>query len=591
MSRLITFITDSQTKIFHDTEPLPSLEGASVLSNEPFSLTYGYRAERGDCIPFSVSAECEGLSLSVYKVASVPVTHSMWRSKGDGTGREESDGGYNEVATEGRGIDLYPDVMLPRVNPPVIVKIPANPKLPFMELGEKNRLEAHDEATASLIITANEERRSLAPGSYDIRITATSLVTGEPLAEDRFTLTVIGAELPRIDFKYTNWFHYDCIADIHGVELFSDAYFGLLRSYFKNAADYGMNTLLIPAITPALDTPVGMYRQKAQLVRITRTREGYGFDFTELARLIRLALDCGIEYLEHPHLFTQWGAEHAPAIYAEVDGEERRIFGWDTDALSDEYREFLESYIPALRAFAEELGVADRMFYHISDEPVRSMLESYSRAVGIVKPLLEGAESGDALSEVEFCERGLVEVPIVSIDNAGNFLGKCRSLWTYYTGGYYGNHTTEHCTNRLITSKPYRARILGLHSYAYRSGGFLHWGHNYYYGKMSQGLYNPLLEPCAYVERPGAAYIVYPGVNCALASLREIYMREAMCDLAALYLLESLSDRDCVMSLAREHFGGEIDCYTIPRSAEEIRSFRELINREIGRLQSEQHSS
>lgn len=580
MSKLITFITDSQTKIFHDTEIMPSLKRASVLSNEPYSFTYGYRAERGDCIPFSLSAECEGLSLSVCKVAAVPVTHSMWRSKGDGTGREP-DEGYTEVATEGRGIDLYPDVMLPRVNPPVIEKFPSDPKLPFMEVGEKNRLEAHDEATASLIITANEERRTLAPGDYDIRIVATSLVTGELLAEDHFTLAVIAAELPRVDFKYTNWFHYDCVADVHGVELFSDAYFKLLESYFKNAADYGMNTLLIPAITPALDTPIGAYRQKAQLVRITRTKEGYGFDFSELARLIRLALDCGIEYFEHPHLFTQWGAEHAPAIYAEVDGVERRIFGWDTDASSDEYREFLESYIPAFRAFAEELGVAARMFYHISDEPVPSMLESYSRAVEIVKPLLEGAESGDALSKIEFYDRGLVGVPIVSIDNAGDFFGKCKSFWTYYTGGYYNNHTTEHCTNRLITSKPYRARILGLHSYAYRSGGFLHWGHNYYYGKMSQGLYNPLLEPCAYVERPGAAYIVYPGVNCALASLRELYMREAMCDLRALKLLEEMTSYDYVMKLAEEHFGESITCRTLPRSAEDMRSFRELVNREI----------
>ena len=96
MSKLITFITDSQTKIFYDTEIIPSLKRASVFSNEPYSFTYGYRAERGDCIPFSLSAECEGLSLSVLKVAAVPVTHSMWRSKGDGTGRER-DEGYTEV--------------------------------------------------------------------------------------------------------------------------------------------------------------------------------------------------------------------------------------------------------------------------------------------------------------------------------------------------------------------------------------------------------------------------------------------------------------------------------------------------------------
>lgn len=73
-----------------------------------------------------------------------------------------------------------------------------------------------------------------------------------------------------------------------------------------------------------------------------------------------------------------------------------------------------------------------------------------------------------------------------------------------------------------------QTRILGLHSFALKSDGFLHCGLNFYYGKMSRGLYKPLIEPCGYAQRQGASYLVYPGLNCALASLREIYMREAM---------------------------------------------------------------
>jgi len=41
----------------------------------------------------------------------------------------------------------------------------------------------------------------------------------------------------------------------------------------------------------------------------------------------------GIQCFEIAHLFTQWGAKHAPKIMATVDGEYRKIFGWETDSL------------------------------------------------------------------------------------------------------------------------------------------------------------------------------------------------------------------------------------------------------------------
>lgn len=583
MNRLINFITDSQTKIFHDSPIMENLTGATVLANEPYSFTYAYKLDEGDFLPISVSATCEGLSLSVYKVIPVALTHSAYKHKVTWlTPLDKKSLETFETATEERGIGLYPEVMLPRSASPKILST-TDPQLPFFEEQEQNRLEAHDEGFASLIITANEEHATLPAGEYDIKITATSLGNGEILSENHFTLKVISAELPKISFKYTNWFHYDCVADIHGVELYSEKYFEILKSYFKNAADYGMNMLLIPAITPPLDTPIGMYRKNVQLTDITLSDGKYSFDFTRLERLIRLATECGIEYFEHPHLFTQWGAKHAPAIYATVDGEQRRIFGWDTDAIADGYRGFLESYIPAFRAFTEKIGISDKTFYHISDEPTHREIESYSKAVEIVKPLLTGAECGDALSHIEFYEQGLVGVPIVCIDNAPDFFGKCENFWTYYTGGYYKDHSSEYCSNRIITSKPYKTRILGLHSFAYKAGGFLHWGLNFYYGRMSNGLYNPLIEPCGYVQRQGASYLVYPGLNCALPCLRELYMREAMCDLRALKLLESLTNYDYVMEVARKYFGEDITCFTMANSAESMRGFRELINREIER--------
>jgi hypothetical protein len=109
-----------------------------------------------------------------------------------------------EVASEERGVGLYPDVLLPRSASPEIVYIPSDPSCPYCEENEPNRLDANDTSFGSLIITVNEEGNSLPAGDYEITVTATSLLTGEILAENRFVLTVIGADLPKIDFKYTN---------------------------------------------------------------------------------------------------------------------------------------------------------------------------------------------------------------------------------------------------------------------------------------------------------------------------------------------------------------------------------------------------
>lgn len=81
-----------------------------------------------------------------------------------------------------------------------------------------------------------------------------------------------------------------------------------------------------------------------QLVDIT-VHEGtsgesrYSFGYDKLDRYVQLALDAGMEYFEISHLFSQWGAIHAPKVMATVISggvsEYRRIFGWETDACGD----------------------------------------------------------------------------------------------------------------------------------------------------------------------------------------------------------------------------------------------------------------
>lgn len=49
------------------------------------------------------------------------------------------------------------------------------------------------------------------------------------------------------------------------------------------------------------------------------------FALSLLKKWIDISKECGIEYFEISHLFTQWGAKHAPKIMAEENGTDEPI--------------------------------------------------------------------------------------------------------------------------------------------------------------------------------------------------------------------------------------------------------------------------
>lgn len=569
-NRFTSFISSTQQRIFPDVESPMALESASCFSGEPFSffLSYKFTPEGTEkpWLPISVRVDSEDLEATVYRVDYLPVTHAH--------------GGGAPRGWESRGAGLYPDVLYRRSAKPRIEKEAVGPYTAFFEQDERNLLNATD-TVQSILVTLNERGDSVRAGTRSVTVTVTSLNSGEQLAEHTLSLRVIGAELPESRLMYTNWIHYDCIAENHGVELYSEDYFSLLRGYLSNAALHGMNTLLLPAFTPAFDTLVGRERTCVQLTRIERTCDGYAFDFSLLDRFTELAFSCGIRYLEHAPLFSQWGARHAPNIYAWQDGALSRIFGWETDATGEEYIKFLRAYLDAFLANAEARGYADAMIFHISDEPNAECEQSYAAAYGAVKESLAGRKCGDALSDYLYYQKGLVQTPIVGIAKADDFFERCPHFWLYYTGGYRDGATVERCSNRLLDSKPYLTRILGLHLYKYKAEGFLHWGYNFNYDRMSAGHFDPRANPCGYKQMPGASFLVYYDRDGVLPSLREKSMCEAINDHRALCLLEQFIGYDGVIRLCEEFFGERITCTTVPESAKQMLEFRAMIEREI----------
>ncbi|GGE02717.1 glycoside hydrolase domain-containing protein [Paenibacillus nasutitermitis] len=115
----------------------------------------------------------------------------------------------------------------------------------------------------------------------------------------------------------------------------------------------------------------------------------------------------GIRYVEFSHLYTQWGAKHPPKIIATEEGECKRIFGWETDAAGDDYKNFIAHFLPDLVRFIEENELEKRCYFHISDEPHLEHLVSYQHASHTVRRHINNFPIIDALSNFEFFERGV----------------------------------------------------------------------------------------------------------------------------------------------------------------------------------------
>ena len=545
--KLLPSTTDAEISAYE-------ISRASAMRNEPFSFQILYRSEpEVQFRPVSIAVEADGLPASGWRVDWVPVMHAA-----------------NDYKERGYVSDLpglYPDLLMPRpLKPEIINKGGMN-----YEKDVENLLNSTGENYQAVWVTLNPDSETLSAGSHKIGVKLINLSDLSLLGEATLEFEVIDAILPAQSEYYTNWFHVDSLCLSHGVEPYTEKFYEIFRTYIKNAVRHRMNTLLLPAFTPMLDTPRGFERMNVQLVDIRRAGDGWEFCFDKLRRFIREADACGIRVFEHCHLFSQWGAEHAPNIY-DTDGN--LLFGWNTDATGDEYQRFIRAYLSAFLAFAKGEGLTpDRLIFHISDEPTDKQLESYKKAFDVVSDLLSEYNMIDALFDVSFWKTGLVKQPVAYIHNADSFDAECPAFWLYYTCGTYARNNS----NRLISNTAARTRVLGLQMYRYRAKGFLHWGYNYYFDRMSEGFIDPKSYPCGYKLLPGCAYLAYPTRNGAAPSIREEHMREAFDDIRALKLLESLIGREAAIGFCEERLGDRINSTLIPEG-NALFELRENIN-------------
>ena len=534
-------------KVFLDEEPVEKPEAGPIegFQNETISFQAAYSLAGPDPRAWVAPKVTSPLAdyIHVRAVRHVPVRFTCLPDSGDNYLRK----------TPG----LYPD--------------PLREVLP-------RRLHAYCNQWDTLWIDVEPEGK-VAPGDYPVEIAMLNEATGEELASLATTVTILPGMLPEQTLRHTRWFHYDCLAHYYRVPVFSEEHWRIVENFMRAAVKRGINMMLMPIHTPPLDTREGGERLTVQLVDVFLNGGQYSFGFDKLRRWVDMAKRCGVQYFEAAHLFTQWGARATPKIMATVDGEYKRIFGWDVAAGSDAYRDFLDAYLPALVNELKALGIAERTSFHISDEPGEDHLESYLRAKALVKKHLNGFPIMDALSKIQFYESGAVEKPVPAINHMDDFLAaNIPGLWTYYCVGQH-----KDVTNTFVSMPSARTRILGVQLFKFDIEGFLQWGYNFYGTQYSDYQVDPYAVTDGEAFTPaGDCFQVYPGEGGEPEeSIRLMLNCHAMQDLRALRWLEALAGREKALSLIDEGLSEPVSFTRYPKDSMYLLNLRHRVNAAI----------
>lgn len=531
-------ILSSLEKVFLDEKPYaPEYKSFSMLKNERSSFQAAFCCENSGDVEVEISGTLAGNS-KIYFVKDVPVGNACY---------EDADDFYLRKASGD-----YPDVLAPI----------------------DRKIKAEKGKWYSLWIEVSPDGKA---GESELCV---KLNSANESAQGSVKIEVVDAALPKQELIYTNWFHCDCLCNYYNVEPFSDEFWRICRNFVKTAVDHGMNFILTPLFTPPLDTRIGGERRTVQLVRVRHHGGKYYFDFRNLRKWISMCRECGIEYFELCHLFTQWGAKHAPKVVAiDSKGREKKIFGWTTRTSSKEYDKFLRAFAAELIKVLESEGVKEKCFVHVSDEPNIKQLETYKKRAKLIDEIFPGFRVIDALSEYDFYATGAVKQPIPCEDHIEKFVGNVPELWTYYCCA----QGSKYLPNRFMSMPSLRNRVLGIILYKYDVKGFLHWGYNFYNSQYSIRAIDPYKVTDAGGGFPsGDSFVVYPGENGeALESLRLKVFYDGFQDMMALRLLESKIGREKVLEFIDKDLFKPLTFMEYPHETEWLLETREKINQMI----------
>ena len=388
-------------------------------------------------------------------------------------------------------------------------------------------------------------------------------------ARQQLTVKVYPAAVGASRLWVTDWFamHWPHLQVSPQPE--SDQYYALLRRYARNLADHRHNVALISPLA---------------LARYSVAPGGrLGIDFSRFDRWVEIFRQEGaVGRIEGGHLGGRKGGWESEFVVTVQQIKQDQVVAGHADPASPEADAFYSQFFPALVAHLKEKGWLDSYLQHLADEPITRNLASYRAMAALARKyapqlrIVEACHSKDLVGAID------VWVPQLNFlhQDFAHYQQRQRAgdeVWFYTCVFPQGEYA-----NRFLEQPLIKTRLLHWINFRYGVTGYLHWGYNHW----TQD------SPFTHTTRPhggppylpaGDPWIVYPGIDGPLDSLRFEAMRDGIADYELLCLLAE-KDPAAAQQLA-ERLVLDFDRYDT--SLATFRATRRELLRQVGQTQSQ----
>lgn len=395
------------------------------------------------------------------------------------------------------------------------------------------------EGSASIYITASIPK-GIPAGLYTGKVAVE--VGGTEVAANEIEIEVADVDLPDVhdwSFFLNVWMNPATVARRHGVEIWSDEHFALMRPYVADLASHGQKTAVVPICYQPWGTQTRDPFPNAVIWK--RRGEDYEFDFSIFGRYVELHEACGIDRAIHCYSIVQGPGYREKDIIEYVDMDTGEIKQIEAAICDEEYMRAWRAFFAAFRKYLTAKGWLDKTYIAFDEQPTQVMepvMAMLAECAPDFKLALAANTRSDAFARIEdlclsgsFDEKGIAELApaerrsmgmaeLLDPDNAYSMGKSCpeRTITTFYVccGPAF--------PNTFVFSPLVESRMLPWLSAQGGYDGFLRWSYNDWPD-------DPYTHPEWNPQWPtGDVLFVYPGPNGPVSSPRWEQLREGIQD-------------------------------------------------------------
>jgi hypothetical protein len=368
------------------------------------------------------------------------------------------------------------------------------------------------------------------PGLYRGRIELSA--GGRPLKRLAFRVRIFAARVPeQRTLKITNWVNLGdkTSRQFYDVPQFSEEWWTLVGNVGRVLADHRQNVIYTPLL---------------ELVEARVVDGGLAFGFDRFDRWVETFRRAGvIGFIEGSHLLDRAGSYDAPLVVRTLRPDGASVATVSLPPDDPGAAAFLAAFLPALNAHLEEKGWKSIYLQHILDEPHGGEPPYYARFGAMVRRLLPGVATMDAMDAASLSDE-LQRNCDIWVPQLGQFDGQMDLIRGRVAAGgevwfYTCLFPTRRYLNRLIDFPLLKVRLLHWLNFRLGLAGYLHWGGNYWTPEPVNDT-QPVIDANTELLPAGDAFIVYPdrGRRSVFSSIRLEAMRDGIEDYEMLRQLE-----------------------------------------------------